>query len=240
MFKKLSLELGGKNPTIVFADAELEKAIPTVVRAGFLNQGEICLCGSRILVERTIYTQFLERFCQAVSELRVGDPLDEQTDIGALVSETHYRKVLDAIAQAQHDGGTILVGGDGLHPEGRCTNGWFIAPTVITGLAQSCSANQEEIFGPVVTIIPFDSEDEAIAIANSVRYGLAASIWTENLRRAHRVAAQLECGIVWVNCWMVRDLRTPFGGTKQSGIGREGGWEAYRFFTEPKNVCIKL
>lgn len=240
MFKKLSLELGGKNPTIVFADADLENAIPTVVRAGFLNQGEICLCGSRILVERAIYGQFLERFCHAVRNLRVGDPFDEQTEVGALVSEAHYHKVLSAIAQAQRDGGTILVGGSAFRPEGRCSNGWFITPTVIAGLDRSCPANQEEIFGPVVTIIPFDSEDEAIAIANSVRYGLAASIWTENLRRAHRVAAKLECGIVWVNCWMIRDLRTPFGGTKQSGIGREGGWEAYRFFTEPKNVCIKL
>ncbi|MCS6999583.1 MAG: aldehyde dehydrogenase [Bacteroidota bacterium] len=239
-FKKLSLELGGKNPTIIFADADLETALPTIVRAGFLNQGEICLCGSRVLVERSIYDTFVERFCEKVRSLRVGDPLDEHTEIGALVSEAHYHKVLNAIANAERDGGQILVGGKPAYVDGRCKNGWFVEPTVIVGLKPSCAANQEEIFGPVVTILPFDDEEEAIRIANSVRYGLAASIWTQNLRRAHAVAAQIECGVVWVNCWMLRDLRTPFGGIKASGIGREGGWEAYRFFTEAKNVCIKL
>ncbi len=240
MFKKLSLELGGKNPTIVFADSNLDSALPQIVRAAFLNQGEICLCGSRIFVEREIITEFQDRFVRAVKQLIVGDPLDEHTEIGALVSQAHYHKVLRAIEQAVHDGGCILTGGAPARISGRCENGWFIEPTVISDLEPTCSANQEEIFGPVVTLIPFESEDEAIMLANGVRYGLAASIWTENLRRAHRVAAQLACGIVWVNCWMLRDLRTPFGGVKQSGVGREGGWEAYRFFTEAKNVCIKL
>lgn len=240
MFKKLSLELGGKNPTIVFADADLDTAIPQIVRAGFLNQGEICLCGSRILVERTIYSEVVERCTRQVETLVVGDPLDERTEIGALVSEAHYRKVLGAIEQARRDGGRILTGGKPAQLEGRCARGWFVEPTVIADLPPTCYANQEEIFGPVVTFLPFEREDEAIELANGVRYGLAASIWTENLRRAHRVAAQLACGIVWVNCWMLRDLRTPFGGIKQSGSGREGGWEAYRFFTEAKNVCIKL
>ncbi|GBD05103.1 2-aminomuconic 6-semialdehyde dehydrogenase [bacterium HR20] len=240
MFKKLSLELGGKNPTIVFADADLDTAIPQIVRAGFLNQGEICLCGSRILVERTIYSEVVERCTRQVETLVVGDPLDERTEIGALVSEAHYRKVLGAIEQARRDGGRILTGGKPAQLEGRCARGWFVEPTVIADLPPTCYANQEEIFGPVVTFLPFEREDEAIELANGVCYGLAASIWTENLRRAHRVAAQLACGIVWVNCWMLRDLRTPFGGIKQSGSGREGGWEAYRFFTEAKNVCIKL
>lgn len=240
MFKKLSLELGGKNPTIVFADADLDDALPQIVRAGFLNQGEICLCGSRILVERSIFDRFLDSFCERVAALKVGDPLDDDTDVGALVSQAHYHKVLAAIENARADGGRIVVGGSAARVPGRCANGWFVEPTVIVGLDATCSANQEEIFGPVVTILPFDSDDEAITLANSVRYGLAASIWTQNLRRAHTVAARLACGVVWINCWMVRDLRTPFGGTKDSGIGREGGWEAYRFFTEPKNVCIKL
>ncbi len=240
MFKKLSLELGGKNPTIVFADADLDTAIPQIVRAGFLNQGEICLCGSRILVERAIYSDVVKRISRQVEALVVGDPLDERTDIGALVSEAHYRKVLGAIEQARHDGGRIITGGKPATVGGRCAGGWFVQPTVIVDLPPTCHANQEEIFGPVVTILPFECEDEAIELANSVRYGLAASIWTENLRRAHRVAARLACGIVWVNCWMLRDLRTPFGGVKHSGSGREGGWEAYRFFTEAKNVCIKL
>lgn len=240
MFKKLSLELGGKNPTIVFADADLDSTVPQIVRAGFLNQGEICLCGSRILVERTIYSEVVERLTRQVEQIVVGDPLDERTDIGALVSEAHYHKVLGAIEQARRDGGRILTGGKSATVEGRCAHGWFVEPTVIVDLPPSCHANQEEIFGPVVTLLPFESEAEAVELANGVCYGLAASIWTENLRRAHRVAAQLECGIVWVNCWMLRDLRTPFGGIKHSGAGREGGWEAYRFFTEAKNICIRL
>lgn len=240
MFKKLSLELGGKNPTIVFADADLDTAIGQIARAGFLNQGEICLCGSRLLVERRIMNEVVERLVEHVRTMRVGDPLDEETQIGALVSEPHYRKVLGAIEQARRDGGTIVVGGRAVHPAGRCAHGWFVEPTIITGLPPRCPANQEEIFGPVVTVLPFDDEEQAIALANDVRYGLAASIWTQHLERAHRVAAKLDCGIVWINCWMIRDLRTPFGGTKHSGIGREGGWEAYRFFTEAKNVCIKV
>ncbi|MCX7929971.1 MAG: aldehyde dehydrogenase [Chlorobi bacterium] len=239
-FKKLSLELGGKNPTLVFADSDLDSAIPQIVRAGFLNQGEICLCGSRIIVERTIFERFVERFCDHVRSLRVGDPLNAETDIGALVSQAHYHKVLAAIERAVADGGRILTGGNAARLDGRCIYGWFVEPTVIVDLEPNCSANQEEIFGPVVTILPFDSDSDALAIANSIRYGLAASIWTNDLRRAHMIADRLECGVVWVNCWMLRDLRTPFGGTKDSGVGREGGWEAYRFFTEAKNVCIKL
>jgi aminomuconate-semialdehyde/2-hydroxymuconate-6-semialdehyde dehydrogenase len=240
MFKKMSLELGGKNPTIVFADADLAQAIPAAIRAAFTNQGEICLCGSRILVERSIYDRFRDEFVQGVKALKVGDPFDEDTKIGALVSEAHFDKVLSYIDLAIQEGGTVLCGGMAVQPDAeRCAKGWFIAPTVIEGLSHLCRTNQEEIFGPVVTLIPFDNEQQAIEMANSTRYGLAANIWTENLRRAHRVAGALESGIVWVNCWLVRDLRTPFGGVKDSGVGREGGFEVLRFFTEPKNICIK-
>ncbi len=240
MFKKLSLELGGKNPTIVFDDVDLEEALPTIVRSAFSNQGEICLCGSRILVQRALYDRFRARFVDEVRALRVGDPLDPDTRIGALVSEEHLHKVLSYVQLAREEGGTVLCGGERIVPDGRCAGGAFLTPAVIDGLSAQCRTNQEEIFGPVVTLLPFDSEDEALAIANATPYGLAASLWTRDLLRAHRVAGALEAGIVWVNCWMLRDLRTPFGGVKQSGIGREGGWEALRFFTEPTNVCIHL
>lgn len=238
-FKKLSLELGGKNPNIVFADCSLEEAAVQSARAAFTNQGEICLCGSRIFVERSIYTVFKDKFLDEVRKFTVGDPLEPKTKQGAIVAKVHYDKVLSYIELAKQEGGTILTGGNSIAPQGRCENGWFIEPTVIEGLPFDCRTNQEEIFGPVVTLVPFDSEDEVISMANSTNYGLASVIWTENVRRAHRVAAKLESGIVWVNCWLMRDLRTPFGGVKNSGVGREGGFEALRFFTEAKNVCIK-
>lgn len=240
MFKKLSLELGGKNPNIVFADCDFEKTVRTSVQAAFSNQGEICLCGSRIFVEQSLYNRFVEEFVKQTGELVTGDPLDEKTKVGALVSEAHMNKVLSYITLAQQEGGKILTGGKQIKITGRCANGYFVEPTVIAGLNEQCRTNQEEIFGPVVTIMPFHTEQEVIGYANSTRYGLSATIWTENLTRAHRVAAQVKSGIIWINCWLFRDLRTPFGGMKQSGVGREGGWEALRFFTEAKNVCVKL
>jgi aminomuconate-semialdehyde/2-hydroxymuconate-6-semialdehyde dehydrogenase len=240
-FRKLSLEMGGKNPTVIFADWEASEANwATVVRSAFSNQGQICLCGSRLLIERTIYEKFRNAFVDAVRALRVGDPNDAGSDLGAVVSRAHFDKILGHIALAREEGGTILCGGNALKIEGRCAGGWFIAPTVIEGLGALCRTNQEEIFGPVVTLMPFDADDDAVALANSTSYGLAASVWTTNLSRAHRVAARLESGIVWINCWLRRDLRTPFGGVKNSGVGREGGLEALRFFTEPKNICIDL
>ncbi|SMF59893.1 aldehyde dehydrogenase [Pseudobacteriovorax antillogorgiicola] len=237
-FKKVSLEMGGKNANIVFADCDFDEAVHTSVRAAFANQGQICLCGSRILVESEIYEQFRDRFVQLVSELRVGDPLRAETDQGALVSKAHYQKVLTAIAAAEQEGGRVLCGGRSVPGDGRCEGGWFVAPTVIEGLGPQARTNQEEIFGPVVTLIPFEDEAEALEIANGTNYGLAASLWTQDLNRAHRLSAKLDAGIVWVNTWMNRDLRTPFGGMKESGLGREGGWEALRFFTEAKNICI--
>jgi aminomuconate-semialdehyde/2-hydroxymuconate-6-semialdehyde dehydrogenase len=240
MFKKLSLELGGKNPNLVFADCDFEKAMAISIRSSFSNQGEICLCGSRILVERSVYDRFVEEFVKRTKTLVVGDPLDAKTNLGALVSEAHMNKVLSYIELAKQEGGIILTGGKRIKINGRCEDGYFVEPTVITGLNHLCRTNQEEIFGPVVTILPFDTEEEAVMMANSTHYGLAATIWTENLSRAHRVAQQVKSGIIWINCWLLRDLRTPFGGVKQSGVGREGGWEAMKFFTEAKNVCVKV
>ncbi|MBK8291907.1 MAG: aldehyde dehydrogenase [Flammeovirgaceae bacterium] len=240
MFKKLSLELGGKNPNLIFADCDFDQAVSTSIQSSFSNQGEICLCGSRILVERSLYNKFIAEFVKRTKELIVGDPLEENTRVGALVSEAHMNKVLSYIELAKSEGGEIICGGKQVSLSGRCENGYFVEPTVIAGLDQTCRTNQEEIFGPVVTIMPFDTEEEAINYANSNAYGLSATIWTENLKRAHRVSHQIKSGIIWVNCWLLRDLRTPFGGMKQSGVGREGGWEALQFFTETKNVCIKL
>ncbi len=238
--KKVTLEMGGKNPNLVFADADLDRAVPESVRAAFSNQGQICLCGSRILVERRAYDAFLERFVARTRALRIGDPLDPSTDQGALVSRAHADKVASYVELARREGGSIACGGgppDAL-PE-RCRDGFFLEPTVITDLAPSCRVHQEEIFGPVVTVTPFDDEDEALALANDTPYGLSATVWTENLSRAHRLAERIDAGVVWINCWLVRDLRTPFGGMKASGVGREGGEEALRFFTEPRNVCLR-
>ncbi|MBV9214636.1 MAG: aldehyde dehydrogenase [Acidobacteria bacterium] len=254
MFKKLSLELGGKNPNIIFADCNYEQALAETRRAAFANQGEICLCGSRIFVERPIYEKFKKDFVADVSRLKVGDPLADGTDVGAIVSKQHFDKIMSYIELAKEEGGTILCGGNPLDlaavkaetrpvgsvSETRQLGGWYIQPTVIEGLSHDCRTNQEEIFGPVATIMPFDTEEEVLGYANSVRYGLSSTIWTENLSRAHRIAADIESGIVWVNCWLLRDLRTPFGGVKESGVGREGGFEALRFFSEEKNVCIRL
>jgi len=240
MFKKLSLELGGKNPNIIFADCDYEEMLATTIRSSFSNQGEVCLCGSRIFIERPMYEQFKGDFISRVRALKVGDPMDADTDVGAIVSKQHFEKIMSYIDLAREEGGTILTGGNSVAMDGRCADGWFIEPTVIDGLPFDCRTNQEEIFGPVVTLTPFDTEEEVLGYANSVRYGLSSTIWTENLSRAHRVAAAIESGIVWINCWLFRDLRTPFGGVKDSGLGREGGFEALKFFTEEKNVCVKI
>jgi aminomuconate-semialdehyde/2-hydroxymuconate-6-semialdehyde dehydrogenase len=239
MFKKLSLELGGKNPNVIFADCDFDKMLRTTLQSSFANQGQICLCGSRILVERPLYDRFVAAFVEKVKALKVGRPDDPATQVGAVVSKDHQAKILHYIQLAQEEGGTVECGGQALYPEGA-EGGFYVAPTVITGLSMGCRTNQEEIFGPVVTIQAFDSEAEALALANATKYGLAATVWTENLKRAHRVAAHIHSGIVWVNNWLVRDLRTPFGGVKASGVGREGGFEALRFFTEPKNIYIDL
>ncbi len=238
-FKKLSLELGGKNPNIIFADCDFDEMLRTTVRSSFSNQGQICLCGSRILVERSLYPKFIEAFVGKVKQLTVGDPLQESTKTGAVVSESHMNKILGYIQLAKEEGGKILCGGERVRLPLALEKGYYIQPTVIEGLSQSCRTNQEEIFGPVVTVEPFDNDDKALEAANATDYGLSATVWTSDLKRAHTFAEKLQAGIVWVNCWLERDLRTPFGGVKHSGMGREGGFEAMRFFTEPKNVCIR-
>lgn len=240
MFKKLSLELGGKNPTVVFDDCDFENTVRGVVRAAFANQGQICLCGSRIYVQQGIYEKFRDAFVEKVSRLTCGDPLKPKTKQGAVVSESHMEKVLSYIDVAQEEGGVVLTGGKRALVKGRCKDGYFIEPTVVEGLTEACRTNQEEIFGPVCTIQPFTDEAEAVYLANSTKYGLASSVWTQDLNRAHRMAAEIEAGIVWINCWLERDLRTPFGGVKHSGVGREGGMIALDFFTEPTNVAIKV
>jgi aminomuconate-semialdehyde/2-hydroxymuconate-6-semialdehyde dehydrogenase len=239
MFKKLSLELGGKNPNIIFADCDFDEMLSTTLRSSFANQGQICLCGSRIFVERPIYEKFKTAFVEKVSKTVVSFPQDPAARMGALVSKPHMEKVLSYVELAKEEGGTVLTGGERVILDAPYHEGYYVRPTVIEGLAYDCRTNQEEIFGPVVTIMPFDTEDEVLMMANSTEYGLAATLWTSDLKRAHRMADQIESGIVWVNAWLVRDLRTPFGGVKSSGVGREGGWEALRFFTEPKNVFIK-
>ncbi len=233
--KKISLELGGKNPTLVFADSDWRHQLDTLVRSAFQNSGQICLCGSRLLIERGIYDEFREAFVARASALKVGDPADPSTDLGPLVSQAHYDKVVACIARARAEGGRFLLGG-GASPRG----GWFVEPAVIEGLGPETASNLEEIFGPVATLQAFDDDDHALALANAGDYGLAAMIWTRDLARAHRLAAQVRAGIVWINTWLMRDLRTPFGGMGQSGLGREGGLEAMRFFTEARNVCIDL
>jgi len=234
-FKKVSLELGGKNPNLVFADSDLKEAVEMSVKSSFSNQGEICLCGSRILIEETIYDEFKAKFVSEVEKLRVGHPNDSSSDLGAVVSAEHLSKISSYVDLAASEGGTVLTGGKKLDREG-----YYFEPTVIEGLEQTCRTNQEEIFGPVVTLDSFSTEEEAIIKANGTRYGLSATVWTSDLKRAHRIAHALDSGIVWVNCWLLRDLRTPFGGVKDSGVGREGGSDALRFFSEPQNVCIKL
>jgi aminomuconate-semialdehyde/2-hydroxymuconate-6-semialdehyde dehydrogenase len=240
MFKKLSLELGGKNPNIIFADCDWEKMMKTTVQSSFSNQGQICLCGSRILIEKSIYEKFKTEFMEHVKKLQVGDPMEPSSKQGAVVSKVHYEKILNCIELAKQEGGKIVLGGNALHPEGRCANGYFVEPTIIEGLGSNCRTNLEEIFGPVVTLQSFETEDEALALANCSDYGLASTLWTQDISKANRIASKIEAGIVWINCWLLRDLRTPFGGVKNSGVGREGGWDALRFFTEPKNVCIEI
>ncbi|MFA5574410.1 MAG: aldehyde dehydrogenase [Brumimicrobium sp.] len=238
MFKKLSLELGGKNPNIIFDDCDFDEMIKTTIHSSFSNQGEICLCGSRIFIQREIYEKFKNAFVEKTKNLKVSFPSDENANLGAIVSQPHYEKILSYIELAQQEGGTILAGGKTVTLEAPHDKGFYIEPTIIEGLSYDCRTNQEEIFGPVVTITPFDTEEEVLKMANSVKYGLSATIWTKDLQRAHRIANQVEAGIIWINSWLVRDLRTPFGGVKASGIGREGGWDALDFFTEPKNVFI--
>ena len=237
MFKKLSLELGGKNPNIIFADCDYEKMLTITLKSSFSNQGQICLCGSRIFVEASIYEQFKVDFIKRVRQLIVGPPSELSTQVGALVSKTHLEKVQSYIESVDNKESRLLCGGERVHIEGF-ENGYYLSPAVVEVDSNRCKLNQEEIFGPVVTLMPFNSDIEALAIANDVNYGLSATVWTTNLKRSLLFSEQLETGIVWVNTWMQRDLRTPFGGVKSSGIGREGGFEVLRFFTQTKNICI--
>ncbi len=240
MFKKLSLELGGKNPTIIFADCNWEKMMATTIQSSFSNQGQICLCGSRILIEASVYEKFKTEFIDRVKKLTVGDPLEDESRQGAIVSKMHFDKIMHCIKLAKDEGGKILTGGNAVQLSGRCEKGFFIEPTVIEGLGPKCKTNTEEIFGPVVTLQSFSSVEEALHLANDSSYGLATIIWTQDISKANQLATKIESGIVWINCWLQRDLRTPFGGVKNSGVGREGGWEALRFFTEAKNVCVEF
>ena len=240
MFKKLSLELGGKNPNIIFEDADFEKAVSNAARAAFTNQGQICLCGSRLFVQKGIYNKFKEALILKTKKLTVGDPKDSNTKLGAVVSKEHMQKILDKIALAKSLGGNILTGGEREILKGDLKSGYYIQPTIIEGLDFDCEVNQEEIFGPVVSLIPFDTEEQVVEMANSTKYGLSASIFTENISKGHRVAAAIDSGVVWINTWLLRDLRIPFGGMKHSGVGREGGFKSLEFFTEPKNVCVKI
>lgn len=239
MFKKLSLELGGKNPTIIFADCDWEKMMSTTLQSSFSNQGQICLCGSRILIEASVYEKFKTEFIERAKKLSIGDPLIESNKQGAIVSKVHFDKIINCLQTAREEGGKILLGGNKVKMEGRCAEGYFIEPTIIEGLGPECKTNREEIFGPVVTLQPFSAMEDALQLANASSYGLACSVWTQDISKANIMALKIECGIVWINCWLLRDLRTPFGGMKNSGVGREGGWEALRFFTEAKNVCIE-
>ena len=238
LFKKLSLEMGGKNPNIIFSDCDYDKMLSTTLKSSFANQGQICLCGSRIYVQRDLYDRFVKDFCEKASQLQVGPPDKADTQVGAIVSKAHMEKILYHIDLAKEEGGTILCGGQRVILPEPYNEGYYVAPTVITGLTNDCRTNQEEIFGPVVTIAPFDTEEDAIQLANGTDYGLSATLWTNDINKIHRITRSLQAGIVWVNTWLQRDLRTPFGGVKQSGVGREGGYHALRFFTEVKNVCL--
>jgi len=238
-FKKLSLELGGKNPALIFDDCDFENTVEEVFRASFANQGQICLCASRLYIQRGIYEKFKTALVEKAQTLLPQDPLINETKMGAIVSKDHLEKVLGYIDLAKQEGGTILAGGEQVQLSGRCQQGYFLQPTIIEGLTNGASCNQQEIFGPVITLQVFDTDEQALVLANESKYGLAATIWTQNINRAHQLGEQINTGIVWINCWLLRDLRTPFGGMNHSGVGREGGLEAMRFFTEPKNVCIK-
>lgn len=240
MFKKLSLELGGKNPNIVFADADFDLAVDMAVKASFSNQGQICLCGSRLFVEKPIYDSFKAAFVEKTKDLKVGSPKSEDTKLGAVVSESHMNNILNRIELAKKEGGKVLCGGERIVLDGELKDGFYVAPTIIEGLDYQCKTNQEEIFGPVVTITPFDSEKEVLAMANSTKYGLAGSIFTKDISKGHRVAGAIDSGLIWINTWLLRDLRIPFGGMKNSGVGREGGFKSLQFFTEEKNVCLKI
>lgn len=239
-FKKLSLEMGGKNPNIIFADCDYDQMLETTLRSSFANQGQICLCGSRIMIERPIYEKFKKDFVEKTKQLKIGPPLEKGTTTGAVVSAPHLEKILSYLDIASSEGGQFLCGGKRIILDAPYDQGYYVAPTIIEGLSADCRTNQEEIFGPVVTIMPFDTEAEVLGYANDIPYGLSTTIWTQDISRAHRMAKDIEAGIVWINTWMLRDLRTPFGGVKSSGVGREGGWEALRFFTEMKNVCIRF
>ncbi len=237
-FKKVSLEMGGKNPNVIFADADYDKMLATTIHSSFSNQGQICLCGSRILVQKSIYEKFLHDFVEKTKKLKVGPPSEPDTKVGAIVSKEHYNKILKHIEIAKEEGGMILCGGHAKKLDGEYSNGYYIEPTVIVNLDQKCRSNQEEIFGPVVTVDTFETLDEAIEKSNSTAYGLSATVWTKDTNKAIRASREIKAGIVWVNCWLKRDLRTPFGGVKNSGVGREGGFHALKFFTEVKNTCI--
>jgi aminomuconate-semialdehyde/2-hydroxymuconate-6-semialdehyde dehydrogenase len=240
MFKKVSLELGGKNPNIIFSDSDFDKAVSTAARAAFTNQGQICLCGSRLFVQEDIYEKFKIALIEKTKKLKVGDPKDPSSNLGAVVSKEHMNKILSKIDEAKKLGGKIISGGNRIVLDGELKDGYYIEPTIIEGLSSDCDINQEEIFGPVVSLISFKSEEEVVDMANSTKYGLSASIFTENISKGHRVAANIDSGIVWINTWLLRDLRIPFGGMKQSGVGREGGFKSLEFFTEPKNICVKI
>jgi aminomuconate-semialdehyde/2-hydroxymuconate-6-semialdehyde dehydrogenase len=234
--KRLSFELGGKNPNIIFADCDLDEVVETTLRSSFINQGAVCLCGSRIYVQRPIYEQFIQKFVTRTRQQVVGDPLQSGTNVGALISKQHYERVLEYIDLARQEGGTIEVGGK--RAEGF-ERGYYVEPTIITGLDRNCRVVNEEIFGPVVTVQPFDTEEEVIEYANETHYGLSASVWTKDSSRAFRVAHQIEAGLTWVNTWFLRDPRTPYGGEKQSGIGRQGGMFSLDFYSEVSTICIK-
>jgi len=238
LLKKVSLELGGKNPVIVFDDCNYKEMLKTTIKSSFGNQGQICLCGERIFIQEKLYEKFKKDFIKETKQLKIGDPLNSKTNQGAIVSREHYNKILSYFKNVKNSGANFLIGGDSKKIKGSCSKGWFIEPSIIENLDRKSSCYREEAFGPVVSLHKFKTREEVIKLANETSYGLSASIWTSNLKTAHQVAQMIDFGIVWVNAWNLRDLRTPFGGMKDSGIGREGGNESMKFFSEPKNVCI--